>query len=184
MILKGYDNETIADIVNVSISSVTNWRKILNAHNDDLCSLVRKTGSGRPPSLNDPQKQQLKQILLEGAVATGYPAERWTSKIVAHYYYGCKRVMIIFDRLSSPIAAKEYFERTRSDWFLVEYLPSYAPELNPVEQCWHYMKNVAMVNFVPMCRKQLEAKAEEAVQAINADPKLLPAFFQHAKLKL
>ena len=40
--------------------------------------------SGRPPSLNDPQKQQLKQILLDGAIAAGYPAERWTSKIVAH----------------------------------------------------------------------------------------------------
>ena len=50
--------------------------------------------------------------------------------------------------------------------------------------CWHYMKNVAMVNFVPMGRKQLEEKAEEAVQAINADPILLPSFFQHAKLKL
>ena len=75
-------------------------------------------------------------------------------------------------------------QRTHPDWFLVEYLPSYSPELNPVEQCWHYMKNVAMVNFVPMCRKQLEAKAEEAVQAINDDPMLLPAFFQHAKLKL
>ena len=84
LILKGYENETIADIVDVSISSVTNWRKILNAHNDDLCSLVRKIGSGCPPSLNDPQKQQFKQILLDGAVAAGYPAERWTSKIVAH----------------------------------------------------------------------------------------------------
>ena len=103
---------------------------------------------------------------------------------MVHYYYGCKQVMIILDRLSAPIAAKEYFERTHPDWFLVEYLPSYSPELNPVEQCWHYMKNVAMVNFVPMCRKQLEAKAEEAVQAINADPILLPSFFQHAKLKL
>ena len=46
------------------------------------------------------------------------------------------------------------------------------------------MKNVAMVNFVPMCKKQLEEKAEEAVQAINADPKLLPSFFLLAKLKL
>ena len=84
LILKGYDNETISDIVGVSISSVNNWRKILNEHNDDLCALVRKTGSGRPPSLNASQKQQLKQILLDGAVAAGYPAERWTSKIVAH----------------------------------------------------------------------------------------------------
>ena len=62
LILKGYDNETIADIVGVSISSVNNWRTILTEHNDDLCALVRKTGSGRPPSLNDPQKQQLKRF--------------------------------------------------------------------------------------------------------------------------
>ena len=103
---------------------------------------------------------------------------------MVYYYYGCKQVMIILDRLSSPIAAKDYFERTHPDWFLVEYLPPYSPELNPVEQCWQYMKNVAMVNFVPMCRKKLEAKAEEAVQAINADPILLPSFFHHAKLKL
>ena len=75
LILKGYDNETISDIVGVSISSVNNWRTILNEHNDDLCALVRKTGSGRPPSLNESQKQQLKQILLDGAVAVGY-AER------------------------------------------------------------------------------------------------------------
>ena len=74
LILKGYENETIADIVDVSISSVTNWRKTLNVYNGDLCSLVRKTGSVCPPSLNDPQKQQLKQILLDGAFAAGYPA--------------------------------------------------------------------------------------------------------------
>ena len=103
---------------------------------------------------------------------------------MVHDYYGCKKVMIIFDGLSSHIAAQDYFERTHPDWFLFEYLPSYSPELNPVEQCWQYMKNVAMVNFVPMGIKQLGAKADEAVQAINNDPKLLPAFFQHAKLLL
>jgi len=31
-----------------------------------------------------------------------------------------------------------------------EYLPSYSPELNPVEQCWQMMKNVFMANFVPL----------------------------------
>jgi len=46
------------------------------------------------------------------------------------------------------------------------------------------MKNVAMVNYVPMGKGQLEERTEEAVQAINNDPKLLPSFFQHAKLAL
>jgi len=35
-----------------------------------------------------------------------------------------------------------------------------------------------------MCMEQLEAKACQAVQEINSDPKLLPAFFHHAKLSL
>jgi hypothetical protein len=46
------------------------------------------------------------------------------------------------------------------------------------------MKNVSMVNFVPMCIEQLEAKACEAAQRINDEKKLLTAFFQHAKLSL
>jgi transposase len=83
LILKGYDNETIADIVEVTPRSVSNWRNILKDHNDDLCALVRKQGSGRTPRLNDKQKQQLKEIILDGAVKAGYPSERWTSKIVA-----------------------------------------------------------------------------------------------------
>ena len=98
-------------------------------------------------------------------------------------YYG-KQVMIVFDRLPAHIAAQHYFERTHPEWFVFEYLPSYSPELNPVEQCWQWMKNVAMANFVAMCIEQLESKAFEVAQEINRDPKLLPAFFHHAKLAL
>jgi putative transposase len=83
LILKGYDDEEIADIVNVTPSAVQKWRKKLRKHSDDLCCLVRKKGSGRSSRLTDEQKQQLKQMILEGATAHGYPDERWTSKIVA-----------------------------------------------------------------------------------------------------
>ena len=83
MILNGCDNETIADAVGVTTRSVNNWRNALNEHNDDLCALVRKQGSGRTPRLNDKQKQQLKKIIIAGAIKSGYPCERWTSKIVA-----------------------------------------------------------------------------------------------------
>ena len=70
------------------------------------------------------------------------------------------------------------------NWFIFEYLPSYSPELNPVEQCWNQMKNVIMVNFVPLCMEDLVAKTLEAAQIINNDPKLLATFFHHAKLAL
>jgi transposase len=83
LILKGYDNEEIADIVEVSVSSVKNWRKTLREHGDDISSLVRKKGSGRPSRLTDEEKQQLKDIILDGAIKAGYTTDRWTSKIVA-----------------------------------------------------------------------------------------------------
>jgi len=51
------------------------------------------------------------------------------------------KAMIILDRLTSHVSARNFFECVHPDWFLfaAEYrsneLPSYSPELNPVEQC-------------------------------------------------
>jgi len=84
LILKGYDNDTIADIVEVTPSAVQKWRKKLKEHSDDLCCLIRKKGSGSHGKLTEEQKQQLKKMILDGALTYGYPSERWTSKIVAH----------------------------------------------------------------------------------------------------
>jgi len=100
-----------------------------------------------------------------------------------HRHYG-GRVMIILDRLTSHISARNYFERVHPDWFLFEYLPSYSPELNPVEQCWQMMKNVFMVNFVLLSVEHLEKKAFEAASILNNAPMLLASFFHHAKLAL
>jgi transposase len=83
LILDGFDNEEIAEIVKVSIRSVSRWRKMINENKEDLCALLRKKGSGKQSRLTDEQKQQLKEIILKGAVTAGYPHERWTSKIVA-----------------------------------------------------------------------------------------------------
>jgi len=72
--------------------------------------------------------------------------------------------------------------------FAAEYrsneLPSYSPELNPVEQCWQMMKNVYMANFVPLSVEHLEEKALEVAQFVNNDPMLIASFFHHAKLAL
>ena len=84
MVLKGYDNNEIADILEVSTCAVRKWRKKLTNNNDDSNCLTRQQGSGRPSRLSEKQKQQLKQIILQGAIKAGYSIERWTSKIIAH----------------------------------------------------------------------------------------------------
>ena len=63
LILNGYDNSEIADIVGASLCAVRKWRKKLAHNNDDITCLVRKQGSGRPSKLNETQRQQLKDIL-------------------------------------------------------------------------------------------------------------------------
>jgi transposase len=130
-----------------------------------------------------PARQQLKFrfTMFDGAMNTEMMIFFLT---MVHDYYDGKKVMIIFDRLSAHLAADAYFERNHRDWFLFEYFPSYSPELNPVEQCWQHMKNVSMANFVPIDIDCLKMKAFEAAQEINKNPKLLPAFFHHAKLSL
>jgi transposase len=62
---------------------VRQWRKKFKDNNDDISVLHRKAGSGKPSILNEDQKQQLKEIILGGAINAGYSTDRWTSKIVA-----------------------------------------------------------------------------------------------------
>gem|GEM_PF-6835364 len=62
LILNGYDNNDIAEIVGVSLCAVRKWRKKLANNNDDMTCLVRKQGAGRPSKLNETQKTPLKDI--------------------------------------------------------------------------------------------------------------------------
>jgi transposase len=101
-----------------------------------------------------------------------------------HRHYNGKKVMIVMDRLPAHVAARKYFEREHGDWFEFADLPSYSPDLNPVEQCWNYMKNVLMANYVPLSIAHLDAKALDAAKVINDDPNLIKKFCKHAYLKL
>jgi len=39
--------------------------------------------------------------------------------------------------------------RLLQDWFEVEWLPAYAPDLNPVEMVWNHSKYSDLANFIP-----------------------------------
>jgi putative transposase len=52
------------------------WAKALEA--GGLRRLRRRTGSGRKSKLSADQKERLKRFLDRGALAAGYPTDRWT----------------------------------------------------------------------------------------------------------
>jgi len=81
LILRGFNNDEIVEIMEVSLSSVKRWRAKIQS--EGLAGLARQPQSGRPVKLDAVQKAELKTILGQGAKAAGYLADRWTTRIVA-----------------------------------------------------------------------------------------------------
>lgn len=81
LIERGFDNEEIMEILEVSLSSVQRWRK--KVEHEGLHALTRKHGTGQTCRLSKEQLAELKTIIHRGGVASGYLTDRWTSRIVA-----------------------------------------------------------------------------------------------------
>ena len=77
-----------------------------------------------------------------------------------------------------------YFERHHPDWFKFEELPGYAPELNPVEQCWKHTKYDDLPNFVPDNIDQLYAEATRSLDSLRGDEDFLRTAFAYCELPI
>ena len=64
----------------------------------------------------------------------------------------------------------------------IEWLPSYAPELNPVESMWSYTKYNDLANYIPEDAQHLHHAIHSSMTDHCHDPYLKHAFFRHAKL--
>jgi transposase len=67
---------------------------------------------------------------------------------------------------------------------MVEWLPSYAPELNPAEQLWNHGKRVDLANVAPADRDDLRGRVRRSLTRQRRRPTLLAAAFDHAGLRL
>ncbi len=64
-----------------------------------------------------------------------------------------------------------------------EFLPAYAPELNPVEYLWGYWKQHELPNFCPKTYAHLSDAARRALRRMRRRrPTLVTAFWQQAEL--
>ena len=73
--------------------------------------------------------------------------------------------------------------RQRS-WLVVEPLPGYAPELNPVEALWSSLKGVELANLAADTLEEVTAAAERGIQRIRATHWLPFSFLRHCGLSL
>src|ERR1017187_7499175 len=77
----GLTMEEVSHRVGTSVASVSRWHQAVAA--GGLAALTAKPVPGRPPKLCQAQGVRLLEVLLQGAVAYGYPNEIWTLKRIA-----------------------------------------------------------------------------------------------------
>lgn len=66
----------------------------------------------------------------------------------------------------------------------LERLPPYAPDLNPVEWLWSYLKYGEMANFAPRDAAHLDAVVTGHLEAIRRQPQRMKGFYDGAKIPL
>lgn len=95
-------------------------------------------------------------------------------------------LLVIWD--GSPIhrrdAVKEFIASTGTRRLIVESLPGYAPDLNPVEWLWKHLKQEELHNLACVDLEELHLEFHLAVGRVRQRPKLISSFFEGAALPL
>jgi transposase len=75
---------------------------------------------------------------------------------------------------------KEFLATAPADRFRIEPLPGYAPELNPDEGVWDWLKDDELANVSCFDLRQLRAELRAATQRLQRQPEVVRGFFRQA----
>ena len=93
------------------------------------------------------------------------------------------RLTLVWDRLSAHRSRlTRNFIHQHRDRLGVEYLPGYAPELNPVEYIWAYWKQHTLPNVCPKNFWSLDQTARNTLKRMRRRPRLVASFWKQAEL--
>ena len=74
--------------------------------------------------------------------------------------------------------------RTQRRWLVVEQLPAYGHDLNPVEQVWANLKSSELANLCPDTIEEAGAFADQGLERIGTDTAMCFSFLRHCGLSL
>ncbi|MET9252103.1 transposase [Nonomuraea sp. NPDC003709] len=90
-------------------------------------------------------------------------------------------IVLIWDNVNIHVDALMRSLIDTRPWLTVFYLPTYAPELNPVETVWSHLKR-GLGNLAPGTLDDLAAVIRSRLKQMQYRPKLLDAFLAHTGL--
>lgn len=91
-------------------------------------------------------------------------------------------ITLVLDRYSVHRAAARRLLDRFPRRLRIEWLPAYAPELNPDEQVWNRAKYTDLANFIPQDVHALGRAMAASFRKTRTQQWLLCSFFQHAGL--
>jgi transposase len=102
-----------------------------------------------------------------------------------HDHLDGDKITLIWDGLPShrSVIMKNWIAAQRS-WLVVERLPAYGHDLNPVELIWGNLKSSELANLCPDTIEEAAVHAENGLTRIGSDAELAFAFLGHCGLKL
>ncbi len=102
-----------------------------------------------------------------------------------HEHFGGEKVTLIWDGLPSHKSKRmKAWLATQRHWLVVEQLPGYAHDLNPIEQVWGNVKTVELANLCPDTIDEAHAAAEAGLERVGTSYQLCFAFLDHCGLSL
>lgn len=93
------------------------------------------------------------------------------------------RLLVIWDGLRQHRSrlVKDFIAQRRGR-VVIDFLPAYAPELNPVEYLWGYWKQHELPNLCPKTFGELSHHARHALRRMRCRTTLVTAFWKQAEL--
>ena len=94
------------------------------------------------------------------------------------------RIILVMDRLQVHRSAARRLRARFPKRLQIEWLPAYAPELNPTEQVWNRAKYTDLANYLPDNVTLLGRAVAASIRKTRSQQTLLRSFFKHAQLPL
>jgi transposase len=96
-----------------------------------------------------------------------------------------RKLLVIWDGLSAHRSrlVRSYLAGLNGA-IQIEPLPGYAPELNPTEYVWGYLKQHELANFCAANLHELSCFARNRLKSMQRRPTLVAAFWRQAELPL
>ncbi len=107
--------------------------------------------------------------------------ETFVAELLEHFPHG---IILVLDRWQVHRSAAGPLLRRFVRRLHIEWLPPYAPELNPDEQVWTRTKYMDLANFVPENVTELARAVRHSLAHTKKHQSLLRSFFAHAGLRL